>query len=54
MPLQPTHTYQILPQPFHPRLVAEQVTNGGKVYGARLLTSTLEEVYVEAVGGETQ
>jgi hypothetical protein len=23
------------------------------VYGARVLTSTLEEVYVEAVGGET-
>jgi ABC-2 type transport system ATP-binding protein len=37
-----------------PRLVAEHVQNGGKVYGARLLTSTLEEVYVEAVGGETQ
>jgi hypothetical protein len=26
---------------------------GQNVYGARLLTSTLEEVYVEAVGGET-
>jgi hypothetical protein len=24
------------------------------VFGARVLTSTLEEVYVEAVGGETQ
>jgi ABC-2 type transport system ATP-binding protein len=37
-----------------PRLVAELVRNGARVYGARVLTSTLEEVYVEAVGGETQ
>jgi hypothetical protein len=29
------------------------VRAGQNVYGARLLTSTLEEVYVEAVGGET-
>jgi hypothetical protein len=29
------------------------VRAGRNVYGARLLTSTLEEVYVEAVGGET-
>jgi ABC-2 type transport system ATP-binding protein len=36
-----------------PGLVAELVRSGEKVYGARLLTSTLEEVYVEAVGGET-
>jgi ABC-2 type transport system ATP-binding protein len=36
-----------------PRLVAELVRNGEQVYGARVLTSTLEEVYVEAVGGET-
>src|SRR6476660_2300991 len=36
-----------------PRLVAELVHAGQNVYGARLLTSTLEEVYVEAVGGET-
>jgi len=37
-----------------PRLVEQFVRNGRKVYGARILTSTLEEVYVEAVGGETQ
>jgi ABC-2 type transport system ATP-binding protein len=37
-----------------PRLVAELVRAGEDVYGARVLTSTLEEVYVEAVGGETQ
>jgi ABC-2 type transport system ATP-binding protein len=36
-----------------PRLVAEQVAAGRKVYGARVLSSTLEEVYLEAVHGET-
>jgi ABC-2 type transport system ATP-binding protein len=36
-----------------PRLIAEAVRDGHDVYGARVLTSTLEEVYVEAVGGET-
>jgi ABC-2 type transport system ATP-binding protein len=37
-----------------PRLVAALVRDGQDVYGARVLTSTLEEVYVEAVGGETE
>src|SRR5919198_929937 len=36
-----------------PRLVAELVAEGRKVYGVRVLTSTLEETYLEAVGGET-
>src|SRR6266496_517184 len=36
-----------------PRLVAELVGTGRKVYGVRVLTSTLEETYLEAVGGET-
>jgi ABC-2 type transport system ATP-binding protein len=36
-----------------PKLIAELVRDGQEVYGARVLTSTLEEVYVEAVGGET-
>jgi ABC-2 type transport system ATP-binding protein len=36
-----------------PRLVERLVRDGREVYGARVLTSTLEEVYVEAVGGET-
>jgi len=36
-----------------PRLVAELVGAGRKVYGVRVLTSTLEETYLEAVGGET-
>jgi ABC-2 type transport system ATP-binding protein len=35
------------------RLVAEAVAAGRKVYGVRVLTSTLEDVYLEAVGGET-
>jgi ABC-2 type transport system ATP-binding protein len=36
-----------------PRLVAELVHAGRRVYGVRVLTSTLEETYLEAVGGET-
>jgi len=36
-----------------PRLVAEAVADGRRVYGVRVLTSTLEETYLEAVGGET-
>jgi ABC-2 type transport system ATP-binding protein len=36
-----------------PRHVAEAVAAGRRVYGVRILTSTLEETYLEAVGGET-
>jgi ABC-2 type transport system ATP-binding protein len=36
-----------------PRLIEEAVRGGGRVFGVRTLTSTLEEVYLEAVGGET-
>jgi ABC-2 type transport system ATP-binding protein len=36
-----------------PRLVAEAVAAGHRVYGVRALTSTLEDAYLEAVGGET-
>ena len=36
-----------------PRLVSEAVAAGRSVYGVRVLTSTLEETYLEAVGGET-
>jgi ABC-2 type transport system ATP-binding protein len=36
-----------------PRLVAELVASGKNVYGVRVLSSTLEEVYLEAVQGET-
>ncbi len=36
-----------------PRLVAEAVAAGRQVYGVRILTSTLEDVYLEVVGSET-
>jgi ABC-2 type transport system ATP-binding protein len=36
-----------------PRLVVEAVAAGRQVYGVRVLASTLEDVYLEAVGGET-
>jgi len=35
-----------------PRLVAEAVAAGRQVFGARVLTSTLEDTYLEAVGDE--
>ena len=35
-----------------PRLVAELVATGRRVYGVQVLTSTLEETYLEAVGEE--
>jgi len=37
-----------------PRLVADAVRDGRSVYGVRVLTSTLEDTYLEAVGGETE
>ncbi|HEY3071039.1 MAG TPA: ABC transporter ATP-binding protein [Gaiellaceae bacterium] len=36
-----------------PRIVAELLAGGESVYGVRVLTSTLEEIYLEAVEGET-
>jgi ABC-2 type transport system ATP-binding protein len=36
-----------------PGLVAEAVAAGRQVYGVRVVASTLEEVYLEVVGGET-
>ncbi len=36
-----------------PRLVEELVAAGRKIYEARVLTSTLEDTYLEAVGGES-
>jgi ABC-2 type transport system ATP-binding protein len=36
-----------------PAIVAELVAGGRPVYGVRVLRSTLEDVYLEAVGGET-
>jgi ABC-2 type transport system ATP-binding protein len=35
-----------------PRIVRELVQAGEEVYGVRVLTSTLEDAYLEAVGGE--
>jgi ABC-2 type transport system ATP-binding protein len=37
-----------------PRLVAEAVAAGRQVYGVRVLTSTLEEVYLEVVGSQME
>jgi len=51
---QGTTTYADAGREDVPRLVEQLVRDGRKVYGARVLTSTLEEVYVEAVGGETE
>jgi ABC-2 type transport system ATP-binding protein len=36
-----------------PRIVADLVAGGEQVYGVRVLTSTLEEIYLEAVEGES-
>ena len=36
-----------------PALVAQLVADGEKVYAVTPLQSTLEEVYLEAVGGDT-
>ncbi len=36
-----------------PRIVSDLVAGGEKVYGVRVLTSTLEEIYLEAVEGES-
>jgi ABC-2 type transport system ATP-binding protein len=36
-----------------PRIVADLVAGGEKVYGVRVLTSTLEEIYLEAVEGDS-
>ena len=36
-----------------PQIVADLVAAGERVYGVRVLSSTLEETYLEAVGGES-
>jgi ABC-2 type transport system ATP-binding protein len=36
-----------------PKIVADLVAAGERVYGVRVLSSTLEDVYLDAVGGET-
>jgi ABC-2 type transport system ATP-binding protein len=48
-----TRVYESAGREDTPRIVAELVASGRRVYGVRVLTSTLEEVYLDAVGGET-
>jgi ABC-2 type transport system ATP-binding protein len=48
-----TRLYESAGREDAPRIVAELVAAGRRVYGVRVLTSTLEEVYLDAVGGET-
>jgi ABC-2 type transport system ATP-binding protein len=48
-----TRVYESAGREDAPRIVAELVAAGRHVYGVRVRTSTLEEVYLDAVGGET-
>jgi ABC-2 type transport system ATP-binding protein len=48
-----TRVYQAAGREDAPRLVAELVAGGRRVYGVSVLTSTLEDVYLDAVGEET-
>jgi ABC-2 type transport system ATP-binding protein len=45
-----THTFPGAGREDTPRLVAELVEAGEEIYGVRVVTSTLEDVYLEAVG----
>jgi ABC-2 type transport system ATP-binding protein len=49
-----TRLYEGAPREDVPRIVAELVGAGERVYAVRALSSTLEEVYLEAVEGETR
>ena len=48
-----THHYEGAGREDAPRIVAELVAAGESVFGVRVLTSTLEEIYLEAVEEET-
>jgi len=48
-----TRTYENATRDAVPRIVADLVAAGERVYGVRVMASTLEEVYLEAVGGRT-
>ena len=50
---QGTRLYEGVSRDEAPALVARLVADGRSVYGVRVLTSTLEETYLEAVAGET-
>ncbi|MFL5870913.1 MAG: ABC transporter ATP-binding protein [Solirubrobacterales bacterium] len=47
-----TRVYEAAGREDAPRLVAELVASGERIYGVRVLTSTLEDTYLEAVGEE--
>jgi ABC-2 type transport system ATP-binding protein len=47
-----TRHYEAAGRADAPRIVAELVAAGESVYGVRILTSTLEEIYLEAVEGQ--
>jgi len=47
-----TRVYEEAVREDAPRIVRELVAAGEEVFGVRVLTSTLEEVYLEAVGDE--
>jgi ABC-2 type transport system ATP-binding protein len=48
-----TRLYEGVSRDEVPELVQRLVAEGRDVYGVRVLTSTLEDTYLEAVGGET-
>jgi len=48
-----THLIEDATREAVPRLVADAVAAGRRVYGVRVLASTLEDVYLEVVGDET-
>ncbi len=48
-----THLYEKAGRDDAPRIVADLIAAGRLVYGVRVLSSTLEDVYLEAVGGAT-
>ena len=48
-----THLVEDATREAVPRLVADAVAAGRRVYGVRVLSSTLEDVYLEVVGDET-
>jgi ABC-2 type transport system ATP-binding protein len=48
-----TRLYEGVSREEVPALVAQLVAEGRSVFGVRLLTSTLEETYLEVVGGES-
>jgi ABC-2 type transport system ATP-binding protein len=47
-----TRLYEGVGRPDVPRIVADLVAAGAQVYGVRVLETTLEEIYLEAVGDQ--